>query len=242
MATQETSTPITRRRVMWGITGVIALLLAGYLVAPDAFRRAVGIDDASAVQSDASIASQVPNAGGRGLIGILRDIAERTPGIRIGGTALKGKLRFADNGRAPTQNGRPGPVRRPIAEVASIAPPASALPGEVGPAVPQAGPAIVLPDFAPVAQIPGVPGGGGSFPLPFPGVGVPGGGFPPGGGGVIVIPPVAPPTNPPVVPPINPPPPPPVPGIPEPSVWFMLILGFGFIGSTMRQTRRIAFN
>ena len=68
--------------------------------------------------------------------------------------------------------------------------------------------------------------------------GAPGGGFPSlgggssGGGGSISSGPVTPPVvTPPIVTPV-------IPGVPEPGVWAMLIVGFGVIGSALRRQRR----
>lgn len=219
----------TKRKIMWGGAGVLALLLAGYALAPDAFRRALGVDDGQGANRAGLAANQAAARGPGGLLGILQDIAERTPGIRIGGTALKGKPLFAGLGKGPTPVGNSVPGRRPRGEVASAGP-APGLPVFEQP-VPAARPGIVLPDF-PLAQAPSGPGTGG---FPFPG----GGGFVPPGGGGVIIPPGVPPTNPPVEPP---PPPPPVPGIPEPSVWLVLVVGFGFIGHSMRRKQRVSFS
>ena len=50
-------------------------------------------------------------------------------------------------------------------------------------------------------------------------------------------PPPTPPEHPPYIPP-SPPVPPDTPGVPEPSTWLQLLLGFGLIGGVMRVTYR----
>ena len=231
MVTSAASESATRRKIMWGGAGILALLLAGYTLAPDALRRSVGLTESPKTTASGLAVSETAPRGSGGLLGILRDIAERTPGIRIGGTALKGKTRFAGLGKGPANSSNTVPGRRPRGEVASAGP-IPALPTFEQP-IPAARPAIVLPDFPQLAQRPSAPGGGtiGGFPFPFPG----GGYFPPTGGGGVVIPPSGPPTTNP------PPPPPPPPGVPEPSVWLVLVLGFGVIGRSMRQQRRFSF-
>lgn len=92
------------------------------------------------------------------------------------------------------------------------------------------GPVAISP---PPGGVVGGPGGG------FPGVFVPGG----GGGGVIIPPPAV---NPPVTPPVNPPITPPVvippttSGVPEPSSWAMMLVGFLLIGGAARRSRLLS--
>lgn len=149
----------------------------------------------------------------------------RSPGERAAGALASLKHR-----RAPALHQRALPkVRRP---------PASPLAGIVGaapipPVIPPVTPGplynVVGPP-PPVALSPPVgPGGpGGGFPgLPLPG----------GGGGIIVPPPaiVTPPDTP-VVPvtPVTPV----TPGIPEPSTWAMMLVGFAMIGSAVARKAR----
>lgn len=170
----------------------------------------------------------------------LAELIARSPGARIGGTALKAKkprLALSTPEKGPAAGA--GTPEVPVADVLG------GTTGPLGPAgsvFPPDFTSLVLPEFAPVGPG-GIPGGGGS-----PGSGTPF--FPPGGGGAVIVPgtpggggPGTPggggPDNP---NPGNPnPPPPPVPAVPEPATWLMLIAGFGFIGYAMRTKRRVAF-
>ena len=173
---------------------------------------------------------------GAGASSALAELAARSPGVRIGGVSLKAKTRRA---AAPVTS---GPEVGPESAVASVlgtsAGPEGAVPG-IGPiglgdfppdfVVPELPTTVVAPpgaDFPPfdfgTPIIPGI-GGGPIFAGGGGGGGGTGGGGTGGGGGGTIIPP----------------PPPPVPGVPEPSVWLMLIAGFGTIGAAMRRERRV---
>ncbi len=154
-------------------------------------------------------------------------------------------------GRVVSKKGRPAPPRQSRVKsllqapkpgkIAAQAPQAQVAPAET---VAQAAPTITSPDApfqeavssletlpATVQQAALLPPGGGT--------GGPGGGIifgPPGGGGGSPgtgAPPDAGPTNPPPLPPTAPP----VSAVPEPGTWMMMLLGFGFIGFSMRRRR-----
>lgn len=166
----------------------------------------------------------------------LAELAARSPGMRIGGVALKGKARRA-----------PAFARRPDSSTPGKEPRASVLGTAVGPegAAPSWLPAgtVGLPDsiVTPAVQdlpLPASPGsqGGGFAAPPFGGGVIVGGGGGGGGGsggtpptsevpgGETVIPPV-------IVPPIA--------AVPEPGTWLMLIAGFGLMGAAMRRRKQL---
>lgn len=174
-------------------------------------------------------------AGNSGLQDTLAELAARSPGARIGGVALKGKGKGKSRAVLASAAAPEPAAETPIANVLPVAttpvnpapqivlgefPTAVAIPGT-------AAPAPALPGFAPV--FPGI--GGGGFVI-----GPGGGGGGGGGTGVVTPTPTPTPTPNPTVTPT----PPPVPAIPEPSTWFMLILGFGVVGGAMRGKRRVA--
>lgn len=201
-------------------------------------QRAVGTAAIVIAGGALLFATEVPNALMMSVSGGSKALAElvaRSPGARIGGSALKAKaprLAVAKPEAGPAAGPGTGAPDTPIASV---------LGGATGPAVPGTGafPAdfgpVTLPgDSLPGSAIPGEPGGGfGGNPI-----------LPPGGGGGIIIPgnPGGGVGNPggPDEPGGPNPPPPVIPGVPEPSTWLMLIAGFGFIGHAMRGRRRVA--
>ena len=183
----------------------------------------------------------------------LAELAARSPGVRVGGVALKAKApRLASVSVAPASGGPSS--GSPIASVLGSAGPEGAIPatGPVGPggfpsefllpAVPgvvgAGGPSASGPsaDFGTVAfpSVGGLPifapglgggsGGGGGGGVPGTGT-QPGTGETPGGGTL--------------VPPTTPPPLPGVGGVPEPCTWLVLIVGFGVVGGAMRRRGRV---
>lgn len=185
----------------------------------------------------------------------LAELAARSPGMRVGGVALKAKTPRA--ALAPAAAAAPGPgAPVPGNAVASV------LGTGVGPEgpIPTSGP-VGSPGFSHGFLTPGVPGilGPGSGPGSTPNTDFGGISSPPIGGGAIIAPggggsgggggggggtPGAG-----ITPPggggapgggvIAPPAPLPSAGaIPEPSIWLMLMAGFGAIGSAMRRSRR----
>lgn len=119
-----------------------------------------------------------------------------------------------------TKTKKKAPQQRALAKIAkpetppafeeAIAPPAPVL-AELPPFKP------TLAGLGPLLQSP--PIGGGEIP--------PGQSNPPGGGG----------GTPPGGPPVNPPETPPPAVVPEPGTWAMMLLGFGFVGWSMRRRR-----
>lgn len=172
----------------------------------------------------------------------LAELAARSPGVRVGGVALKAKkprmaaLPVGEGDDAPAGLGPETPLANVLGTSAG---PEGAVPG-VGPFGPGGFPTdITNPGSsvpgAPVDQTGGVPGGpggpgfGGVFTPPIGGGG--------GGGGVIVTPP-NPNPNP---EPEGPGPVTPIPGVPEPATWLTMIMGFGLVGHALRRRRRAAF-
>jgi hypothetical protein len=148
----------------------------------------------------------------------------RSPGERAEGAlaSLKHKRHPALHQRALPKVRRP--PASPLAGIVGAAPIPPVLPPVTpGPLynVVNGGPA------APVALSPPPVGPGGFFPgLPLPG----------GGGGIIVPPPAI--VTPPITPPVTPPVIPSTPGVPEPSTWAMMLLGFAMIGSAVARKAR----
>ena len=224
-----------KQRLIILSSGAIALAIAGYFAAtnaPPGFWP--GENDVATVQPGA--ADGISAGSGEDSV-TLAQLLARSPGVRVGGIALKAKKRrrtsaFAES--APARSAVPaGEKLPPVASVLSAGPV-----GEVVPGTPSAFPADFFPPLASAGG--GAPGSSGAIPPtifppgPFPGGGgpliviPPGGGSPGGGGGI---------------PggggnPDLPAPPPPV---PEPATWLMMILGFGMVGSRLRHsTRRVA--
>lgn len=192
-------------------------------------------------------------ASGAGASTALAELAARSPGMRIGGVALKAKTRRAAlPALAKPVAAAPAGRGTPTAQVMSAetaAPPAAApatlgiFPGEAFISSPQSA----------VAAAP-APGGFGFVPVPGGGGVIigPGGGGSGGPGGIggatpnptptpTVTPsptPTPTATPPVVVVPTPSPTVPPVSAVPEPSTWLMLITGFGLLGSAVRRQRR----
>jgi len=149
--------------------------------------------------------------------------AGRSPGER-----LAGALAMLKHRRAPILHQRALPkIRKPASPLAGIvaAPP-------VPPVIPPAGTPLYNVVNAPPVPVEATPSPGGA-PVIFPGFTPP-----PGGGGGVIIPPAVevPPVTPPVTPPITPPViPPTTPGVPEPTTWAMMLMGFLFIARAYRQ-------
>lgn len=194
------------------------------------------------------LATELPAglSGGGGASAALAELAARSPGMRIGGVALKAKSKRAHLAPAAAPAAPAPGARPPVASVMGVATgPVGAVPGAgaIGPSafpqdfltpgpsnLPAAGASppigavgvVPLPPVgSPAIIVPGGPGGGGVIP--------PGGGTltpPPDGGETVTPPPVV------VVPP------PVTSAVPEPSTWLLLIVGLGYAGRTMRQRRR----
>lgn len=180
------------------------------------------------------LATELPSgiSMGAGASSALAELVARSPGMRIGGVSLKAKTRRAQF--SPAAPAGPGSEAAPGNALASV------LGTAVGPEGPVPGTGAIgpgdfprdftAPDVPREASGPGSPtfGSGGGVGIPVGGVPIFGG----GGGGVIGGGTGG-------GPPILPPPPPVIPGIPEPSAWLMLIIGFGLIGGSMRRERRV---
>ena len=153
----------------------------------------------------------------------------RSPGEREAGLQanLKHKRQAALHQRALPK------TRHPVNPLAGIVGAVPTLPPVEAPVIAQPLDKILNAPPGPVAISPPVGGGG------FPGVFIPGG----GGGGIIIPPPaVNPPVTPPITPPVVVPPvviPPTTSGVPEPSAWAMMLMGFMLIGGALRQQRRL---
>jgi hypothetical protein len=145
-------------------------------------------------------------------------IAERSPGARAAG-----ELASLKHKRLPALHERALPkIRR--------APPPSPLANIVAP--PEVPPAVVPPVVTPLYNAvttppPASTAVGEAPPTFFPAM------APPPGGGFIV---------PPIVTQVTPPKPPevPPPAVPEPASWAMMLIGFGFVGWTIRRGGRAA--
>ena len=183
--------------------------------------------------SDNDVANAFRNGVGQGINGIkavgdtVASLFEsRSPGERAEGALASLKH------RRPVLHQRALPkVRRPASPLAGIVG-AVPIPPVVPPVIP--GPLYNVVNGAPpppVALSP--PGGPGPPGRVFPGFSFPGG----GGGGIVIPPPaiITPPDTP-VVPvtPVTPV----TPGIPEPSTWAMMLLGFAIIGSAVARKAR----
>jgi hypothetical protein len=155
----------------------------------------------------------------------------RSPGERAAGLLanMKHKKQTALHQRALPKVRRPGNPLAGIVGAVPTPPPVEApvITQPLDKVVTPSGPVAISP---PPGGIVGGPGGGG-----FPGVFIPGG----GGGGILIPPPAV---NPPVTPPITPPIviPPTTSGVPEPSAWAMMLLGFLLIGGVLRRQRFFA--
>jgi hypothetical protein len=149
-------------------------------------------------------------------------IADRSPGARAKGAlaSLKHKKKPAVHERALAK------VRRPV-------PPVSPLLGLIGTppvapvTIPPAMPLYAMLNGPPLAIVPFelVPGGPSSPPNGL----IPGG---PGGGGGIIVPPIVTTATP--VTPVTP-------GVPEPTSWAMMLVGFAFMARAIRRDRRAGF-
>lgn len=183
-------------------------------------------------------------APGAGASAALSELAARSPGMRIGGVALKAKKKRA----APIALAKAAPAKREAVPGLGNAPLASVM--SAGPASPVSGAPAGLGTF------PGdliTPGGAAPVAVPFPGGGVPGpgggliiggpgggsSGSLPGGGGAVTPSPTPTPTATSPVVPTPTPTTPPVTAVPEPATWFMMIAGFGFVGGALRRRRRL---
>ena len=150
----------------------------------------------------------------------------RSPGERAAGVLANMKHRKAP---ALHQRALPKVRKNPVNPLAGIVGAVPTPPVEAPPIAPPLDKVLSGAPSGPVAISPppggtiGGPGGGG-----FPGVFVPGG----GGGGVIIPPPAV---NPPVTPPVVTPPT--TSGVPEPSTWAMMLLGFLLIGTAARRSQ-----
>jgi hypothetical protein len=171
---------------------------------------------ASAGASTLMFSGVTPQISGKtaDLLGIMHD---RSPGERPAGAKSNKHKQVAMATAAPKKR-----VSRVLPTAVPAATPAEAAPPVAGAATPI--PAAIAPLAAvPAAIIPAAASNSGFF---IPPLIIPGG----GGGGVILTPAAVPPTggggN-----------PPPVPGVPEPSTWAMMIVGFLFVGGLLRRRR-----
>ncbi|MGJ3627425.1 PEPxxWA-CTERM sorting domain-containing protein [Sphingomonas sp. MMS24-JH45] len=164
----------------------------------------------------------LPGVGTKGVIAAAAEaladpsklFAARSPGAREAGALYDTKPareRFAGVPRSPAAAGLP-PTERVLTTVRDRPTPYVDLPRGLAPFVdvPGAAPPVLPGALPPTLPGGGFPGGGGLLP----GGGTGGGGG--GGGGDI----------------------PGVPGIPEPTTWAMMILGFFGIAATMRHRQR----
>lgn len=191
----------------------------------------------------------------------LAELMARSPGMRTGGLALKGKavramaLPVGSAESVPTGPGEEaGAPRNAVASVlGASAGPEEGLPG----ALP--GPDDAFPSDFTAPAVPSVTAPAGATS---PGPGGFGGFSPPslGGGGPVILPPgpgattptdtvptpgpsETPPTGTPTDTPTSTPtvaPPLPTGPVPEPQAWALLIVGFGIVGRSMRTRRRVA--
>ena len=169
--------------------------------------------------------SQGVKSGVQGIKTVAAMMAERSPGERAKGAlaSLKHKRAPALHERALPKVRRPSPPINPL--TALLIPPPSPPVAPVAP-VPLydlvAGPPVIVP---PVTGTTGG-GGGGTIggPPSFTEIPPPG-----GGGGGVFVPPTTTTTQ--QVPP-------PTSAVPEPGTWAMMLLGFGFMGLTLRRDRR----
>jgi hypothetical protein len=203
--------PATRRRRRLLALGVAALLLAGSL----GTASYLGADLARAAAHAASVVEQSAKAAAQSFKDLM---AKRSPGARTGDELTKTKSRkhAVLSTAAPAAARKAAPAAPPIRHVFA---PAEVL----SPSTPVTQLAQLQPVYAPPPP-PGMAGPPGTNGPPPPGGGSP---WPPpgccsGGGG----PPVGPP-----------PPPPPPPGVPEPATWALMLIGFGFIGWSVRGQR-----
>jgi hypothetical protein len=180
--------------------------------------------------------------GGNDVAGALRNgIGQGVNGIKAVGDTVASLLESrspgerAEGALASLKHRRTALHQRALPKVRR--PPASPLAGIVGAApIPPVLPPVtpgplynVVGPPPPVALSPPVGPGGGSPGGGFPGILLPGG----GGGGIVIPPPAITPPVTPVVPvtPVTP-------GIPEPSTWAMMLLGFAMIGSAVARKAR----
>jgi hypothetical protein len=187
-----------------------------------------------------SIAGSVRNGVQQGVNGMtaVGDTIASLFDSRSPGERASGALASLKHKRQPVLHQRALPkVRRPVSPLAGIVGAVPVPPPVEAPIIPA--PLDKVVNGAPVGPVaitpPGGIGGGG--PGGFPGVSIPG-----GGGGIIIPPPaITPPVTPPITPPVTPPVIPPVTsGVPEPSTWAMMLLGFGLIAQWTRRERRRA--
>lgn len=210
------SSPVARRSIL------IAVLIAGLVAALGIAVFRPGMLPSGTGRTGDRISEQV----GKGVADLaalgntVADIfAGRSPGERLAGVLanLKHKRHAVLHERALPKIRRPGSPLGAIVAAPAI-PPIASPPPET--------PLYNLVNGvpAPVAVAQATPPGG--PPIVFPGFTQP-----PGGGGII-IPPIV--TTPPPVPPPETPPTTPG-GVPEPSAWAMMLLGFAMIGYAVRR-------
>lgn len=156
------------------------------------------------------------NQGLNGMKTVADMLFGRSPGERAAGALanLKHKRLAAPHERALPKMRHAAPPS-PLAAI--VGPPPEAIPPVA------AGPAPGTPLYNVVSSPPAAE----SPPIVFPAMPPP----PPGGGGII-----GPPVITQVPPPVTPPP-----AVPEPGTWAMMLVGFAFIGGTLRFRARAAF-
>jgi hypothetical protein len=168
---------------------------------------------ASAGASTLMFSGVTPQISGKAA-DLLAMMHDRSPGARAPGAKSNKHKQVALAQATPAKRqSRVLPTAVPAATPAAAAPP---LAGAAAPI-----PAAIAPLAAvPAAVIPAAASSSGFF---IPPLIIPGG----GGGGIILTPSSNPP-------PVNPPP---VPGVPEPSTWAMMIMGFLFVGGLLRRRK-----
>jgi len=210
---------LTRRNAIVAVLLALATAAGLFIASRPDLVKSIG-------QRFGSSVSQGVKDGVQGIKTVAAMMAERSPGERA-----QGALASLKHKRAPAIHERALPkVRRPAAP--PISPLAAIVAGPpVPPAIPPAAPIYSLMTGPPTAIPPigAIPVSGGGAP---PIIGSPGGGGGGGGGGVIV-PPVT-------TTPGTPTPPTQTSAVPEPGTWALMLLGFGFVGLTVRRDRRRA--
>lgn len=213
-------TPVQEQRRQQALVGGFCLLALGLSLLSHSERTLLAGTGGSAF---AAIAGTPPRPGGGVAVASLsRDTLPGSPRARLGRTPVIPGV----TARPPVpieQLGVGGPDEAANAFVTMPAPAVGTqIPGAVPGNAPLVASALPLANFSP----PGGGGGGGVLPLP----GTPGGGTPgtPGNPG---------PPTPPVVDPGTGTPPT---GVPEPSSWALMILGFGAIATALRRRVRVA--
>jgi hypothetical protein len=207
--------PWLSRKVVVAAIGLLAIAVA----------VALGVYSRVAVPGSDKAGSRLVHAAGLGIgqaINGVKTVASMIAGRSPGERAV-GELASLKHKRVSILHERALPkIRR--------SPPESPLANIVAP--PPGSPAIVPPVAAPLYNAvttppPGATTVGESPPTFFPAM------APPPGGG-FVVPPIVTQVTPPLPPEVPPP------AVPEPASWAMMLIGFGFVGWTIRRRGRAA--